>query len=227
MYIADLEEKNVKLSYWIHHYQNFVLVGQGGSGKSEFSLALAGSIPAGGYFLDLDQTKAIFRSRDYQKEIPQFRFESGLSFLDSPTVPAQMKDRILDSKKLILDVPADNKGLVLLGQVAEELRISSSCVFLMLNPYRDSLHVEQSFFQQMDAVEHFLPGLDVFFVANPNMGSQTTRELAQSGFEKVKEILKKRNQAPCFALIDETIGGDGEEWIPIKIHFARSIDSTA
>lgn len=204
-------------------HDSYVLVGQGGSGKSEMALYLCSRLPQGGKLLDLDQTKAVFRSRTYARENPHFEVISGLQFMDAPTVPFQFRDAILhheEGKKTIIDLPADQKGLLILGQVLEDLKKEKACVFFLYNPYRNPMNKKSVLLRQLEAVEAFLPGLRLYLILNPTLGlTRTQREDVEEGVRRVEEALKGSPYFPAFVLADEKLGLSGGNYLPIKVHF--------
>lgn len=203
----------------LKRYRCFVMLGQGGSGKSELSLHIATYFPEGGKFLDLDQTKAVFRSRTYAKDFPMFEVISGFSFLDSPTVPASLKDLIQSEDTVIIDMPADQKGLTALGQVRTELANSNACIFLLFNPYR-GFDREKRLKTHIKAVKQFLKGVDTYIICNPTLGLlTTTAEDVIQGRHMVEEMLNVMNIELAFTLVDENLHLTGEGYLPITVHF--------
>jgi hypothetical protein len=120
-----------------------VFLGASGSGKTELSVNFA--IEASGLtdrqicFFDMDQTKGLFRSRDFFDILSAHGIApvDTYEFQDAPIVPAGVVSRIDDERSLcVFDVGGNTAGAVMIGQYAGRLRPEDTDYYYVVNPCR-------------------------------------------------------------------------------------------
>ena len=88
----------------------------------------------------MDQTKGMYRSRDWKERVEndQIHVYCGEHFMDMPLVPHGMANKLDDENAVnILDVGGNEIGAVVLGQYSQWLNNENSVVFYIINPYRN------------------------------------------------------------------------------------------
>jgi len=177
---------------------NFVLLGEGGCGKSEIAVNLALALLRRGdrpvHFFDLDMTKPLFRSRDHCAALSeqgiQFHFEE--QFMDAPTLVGGVRRLLLDENAyVVMDVGGDYIGARSIGGYATLLRQSGAALYYVLNPFRPwSMtleHIDMVLGETL-GVSH-LPLDAVHFVGNPNLGVDTTAKDVTAGLHDLSELV--------------------------------------
>lgn len=172
----------------------FVFLGETGVGKSEVALDLALSLACAGKpvdFLDMDQTKSVFRSRDVASQLARsgIRFNDQPQFLDARTVPAAVRELIQDrSRYSVLDVGGAAQGAVVIGQYAD-LWNSDVVGLMLINSHRAFLEDRSSWLNALDEVVTASRMADVRVVSNPNFGAPTTAEDVVEGHRRLESLL--------------------------------------
>ena len=176
--------------------RNFVLLGESGSGKSEIALFLAEKLSA--YtdktiqLIDLDQTKGMFRSRDWKEHIENDRIYvfCGEHFMDMPLVPHGMARKLEDKNAVnILDVGGNEIGAVTLGQFSNWLNREDSIVLYIINPYRNFSGSKENILFLMERILRAGCVQKVHVISNPNLGMSTTEEDVLRGHELLLGML--------------------------------------
>lgn len=177
---------------------NFVLLGEGGCGKSEIAVNLALALLQRGdrpvHFFDLDMTKPLFRSRDRCQELAgqgiRFHFEE--QFMDAPTLVGGVQRLLLDENSyVVMDVGGDHIGARAIGGYAPFLCRSGAALYYVLNPFRPwSMtleHIDMVLGETLGASH--LPLEDVQLVGNPNLGADTAAADIASGLRTLTELV--------------------------------------
>lgn len=171
----------------------FVFLGEAGCGKSELAITLALRLSKEGRdvsFFDLDMTKPLFRSRDYESVL----IEKGVEvfyeeqFADAPTtggwleVEMKRKDRYC-----VLDVGGDYIGARAVGGCSRLFRGDDCDVYYVINPYRpwsDTIgHIDGVLSSVLSSSS--IPLKKVKFIANPYLGSSTTIADIEEGYSRL------------------------------------------
>ena len=120
-----------------------VFLGASGSGKTELSVnfAILARRRAGRrvIFIDMDQTKGLFRARDFFDELRAEGVEpvDTFAFQDAPVIPAGVAAAIDDEDAMcVFDVGGNAAGAVMIGQFVEKLPVESTDYFFVINPCR-------------------------------------------------------------------------------------------
>lgn len=179
-------------------YNNFLFIGEAGSGKSEIAVNAAGKLLSIGdkkvHFFDMDMTKPLFRSRDLSEELfglgMEFHYEE--QFMDAPTLVGGVSRLLKDEEAYtVLDVGGDYIGARSIGGFAPYINREDTVVYYVINPYRpwsyDLEHIDKVLGEVL-GVSHI--SIDkVRLIGNPNMGPATSAEEVLEGNEKLERMV--------------------------------------
>lgn len=121
-----------------------VVYGHYGTGKTNLSLNLAIDCAESGEevtLIDMDVVNPYFRSSDHSKELESMGIRViGPNFansnLDTPSLPASIRDAILEDPRVIIDVGGDDAGATALGVYRRQLESVDPEVIYVINRYR-------------------------------------------------------------------------------------------
>lgn len=187
-----LLERDIELGY----HRKIVIIGESGSGKTELALNLAlairehTSLPV--HFLDMDQTKPLFRARDVAEILREkdIIFKVQPQFMDAPVVPHGVSALLNDPEPYVLiDVGGNQIGALCLGQYAQELKKADVLVLYTINCYRSFSNTTQRVQTTMELIS-IRSSLDNFLiVSNPYLGAETSAGDILSGNQRLEAIL--------------------------------------
>lgn len=179
-------------------YNNFLFIGEAGSGKSEIAVNVAKKLcdreEKKVHFFDLDMTKPLFRSRDLSRELEgqgmEFHYEE--QFMDAPTLVGGVNRLLKDEGSyVVLDAGGDSIGARPVGGFAPMTSREDTAVYYVVNPYRpwscDLDHIDKILGEILGASHISLD--QVHFISNPNMGVMTTAREAVEGNRKLNGLL--------------------------------------
>ena len=204
---------------------NFVFLGEAGSGKSEIAINFAQILARHGgrpvHFFDLDMTKPLFRSRDAGAELEQ----AGVTvhyqeqFMDAPTLVGGVSPMLRDENSLVvLDVGGDHIGARSIGGFAPQLNRPSTAVFYVINAYRpwsDTIeHINGTLGKILGMSHVNLTQLSL--VANPNNGPSTTLDEVVEGYHKTDSLVGEYLPL-SFACAREELAGEAAKRLPIPV----------
>ncbi len=204
---------------------NFVFLGEAGSGKSEIAINFAQILARHGgrpvHFFDLDMTKPLFRSRDAGAELEQ----AGVTvhyqeqFMDAPTLVGGVSPMLRDENSLVvLDVGGDHIGARSIGGFAPQLNRPSTAVFYVINAYRpwsDTIeHINGTLGKILGMSHVNLTQLSL--VANPNNGPSTTLDEVVDGYHKTDSLVGEYLPL-SFACAREELAGEAAKRLPIPV----------
>lgn len=159
-----------------------VFLGASGSGKTELSLnfAVAARQKTGRRlnFIDMDQTKGLFRARDFFDELRAEGVEpvDTFAFQDAPVIPAGVAAAIDDKDAMcVFDVGGNAAGAVMIGQFVEKLPVEDTDYFFVINPCRPLSDTPAELERGMVEIL-YASGIDPAWlkvISNPNMGRET------------------------------------------------------
>lgn len=213
--------------------KNFVFTGEAGCGKSEITLSFAKALAQSGerevHFFDLDMTKPLFRSRDFEAALQSAGVHCHFSpqFMDAPTAAGWVR-RLLrdDSVYTVLDVGGDSAGAKAVGRYAALLCEKESAVYFVVNSFRPwSMEAEQLLrtYESVLAAGRFSPAR-VRFVCNPNLGEATSAQDFLEGCEKTRSMVALHGEI-CFACAMQPVyaqlaGAQRENVLPLEKHIS-------
>lgn len=186
-FIAELAEKR----------NNFVLIGEAGSGKTEIALNLAlalKSLNAGKqvHLFDMDQTKPMLRARDSAEVVESegIVFHCQQQYLDSPVVVSGVIEALNNPGYfVILDVGGGSHGSHMIGQFSRFLTNDLTEVLYIINPYRPWSRTREDINETVSRVLGAAGISATSLVANPNLGVTTELEDILTGIKRIEELL--------------------------------------
>lgn len=177
-------------------HRKIVIIGESGSGKTELALNLALAIrehtsrPL--HFLDMDQTKPLFRARDVAEILREHDivFKVRPQFMDAPVVPHGVSALLKDQEPyVLLDVGGNQIGALCLGQYAQELEEANVLVLYTINCYRSFSNTTQRVQNTMEMISTSSSLGNFRIVSNPYLGSETSAKDILSGNQRLETIL--------------------------------------
>lgn len=203
-----------------------VLLGEAGSGKSEVGLNLAEQLAAeypdvAVEIFDLDQTKPLFRARDFLEhnhDLP-FVLHYQKQLMDSPVLVSGVEDAVLDpGRRVLLDIGGGAHGVQFLGQFEELLNANETLVLYLINPYRPWSGNREDFLATMAEIQHISGLPTLCFAANPNHGPDTTFDDITEGLRRIRENL---GVEPEFLCVLEEFAGEARAATPLPVFPVR------
>lgn len=165
---------------------NIVLVGESGSGKTEIAVNLALRLAREGsaqtVLIDLDQTKTLFRARDFSALLTagQVRLARNLEFWDSPLMPEGVSNYLQDpALHCVMDVGGNAIGAAMLGQFSQFFLQKPSQFYFVINPCRAFSGSLLEIRETLTAIVHAarIPEGMLDIIINPYLGEWTTAKL--------------------------------------------------
>lgn len=181
---------------------NFVFIGESGSGKTELSanlaLSLAKTQDKQVYFIDMDQTKMLFRARDFSNILKQgnVNLPNMPELMDSPLVPDGVTNLLQDDNIIcVMDVGGNALGASMIGQYATIFATKNTKFYYVINPCRSFSSNINDIEESFKTIIHVarIPEEKVEFISNPYLGTYTTPELILDYHKGLEENLAKRN----------------------------------
>ena len=156
---------------------NIVLLGEAGSGKTEIAaniaILLAEKDEKPVYLIDMDQTKCLFRARDFSSllEKRQVHMAENQELWDSPLVPMGVSALLKDEGvRCVFDAGGNAAGAAMMGQFAGLLAGKTTRYYYVINPCR---------------------AFSGTVIANHYMGGYTTAELIAGYYRRLEQNLAK------------------------------------
>lgn len=194
-----------KLSELLACKKNFVFIGETGSGKSEIALNVAAMLQKRGgrsvHVFDLDQTKAMFRSRDAEQEMQALGITVHYmpQLLDSPVmVNGIIPHLVRKDSASILDVGGNENAARMVGCLSDYLNGENTAAIYVLNPYRPWSGSREEIRRTMETVLNACHIQQIYFVANPSVGLETTAEDVTAGLSQLKRDLPVEQLSAVF-----------------------------
>ncbi len=205
---------------------NIVLLGEAGSGKTEIAaniaLRLAEEKEKPVYLIDMDQTKCLFRARDFSSllEAKDVHMAENPELWDSPLMPqgvtALLKD---DSVRCVFDAGGNAAGATMMGQFAGLLAEKVSKYYYVINPCRAFSGSMEEIRESLNAImvsARIHPGM-VQVIANPYMGAYTTAELIADYFRNLESELAKMDLNILCLAVSETFYREVEKLVSVPL----------
>ena len=179
---------------------NFVLIGEAGSGKTEIAanlaLRLAEDMPVPVCLIDMDQTKCMFRARDFSSLLEKGHVHMAVNpeLWDSPLMPQGVTSLLKDdSICCVFDAGGNAVGAAMLGQFAGLMAEKNTSYYYVINPCRAFSGTVGEIRESLDAimVSARVPAGRLEVIANPYMGGYTTAELIAGYYRRLEQNLAK------------------------------------
>jgi hypothetical protein len=166
--------------------QKIVIVGDYGSGKTEFAINLARQM-AGGQkvaLVDLDIVNPFFRSRDraelLEEEGVEVIFNRDVRNADLPALSPRIDGVISGPETVILDVGGDD-GSIVLGRYKKHLRRKQACLWQVINCRRPFAGEPAGIIEAARRIE-MKSGLSISaLINNTNLGRETVAADVRDG----------------------------------------------
>ena len=173
---------------------NFVFIGEAGSGKSEIVLNIAHMLAQQTGkkvdLFDLDQTKPLYRSRDMQEEFAKrgvtIHYQD--QYLDAPVMVGGVRASLISDNYTLLDIGGGHQAAKFAGAYSDLLSKDDSVPVYIVNPYRP-------WTKSVDAIDatmkHILGSMrldHIYILGNPNLGYATTADEFTEGIKRIDEL---------------------------------------
>lgn len=205
-----------------HPYKKHsVFLGPSGSGKTELSLNYAVGLKKRTgrklNFIDMDQTKGLFRARDFFDVLKAEGIEpvETYDFQDAPVVSPGVGSAIDDADTLCMfDVGGNHAGAVMIGQYVDKMPSGNTDYFFVINPCRPlsdtPAELERSIVEILYASGISPSCLKV--ISNPNMGRESSCGLILEKHEKLRETVDGLGLQIVGLAVDEALAGEFGAW---------------
>lgn len=197
---------------------NFIFIGEAGSGKSEISTAFARCLATRCNrqvdFFDLDQTKPLFRSRDYLggTDIPNLTLHYQEQLLDSPLSTPGVVESLSDSQVYtVLDVGGNVVGARMVAPFSQYTNSADALAWFIVNPYRPWSRNREVLNETIHQISANSRIARFRFLSNPTFGPDTTLEQALSGHKEVVQMVAP-NSVDALCLDSKLAGQLGNTW---------------
>ena len=193
---------------------NYIFIGGTGSGKTELSLNCAVYLAKHNSkkvcFFDMDQTKGLFRARDFRDKLLNAGvcFSDTVDFWDFPIVPSGITGAIDDENAVcVFDVGGNKMGARMIGQYARYFTPSTTDVFFVINPYRpfsdEATELTLTMAEVIRATR--MMSRSIKLISNPCMGKETTAATILSGHARLNENLKESGEVAFALTVEEKL----------------------
>ncbi len=212
--------------------QNFVFIGEAGSGKSEIVLNVAHMLAERTGkkvdLFDLDQTKPLYRSRDmkdaFAKEGVDIHFQE--QFLDAPSAIGGVAQSLMSDNYTLLDIGGGQQAAKYAGQYNHLLSKDNSVPVYVVNPYRPWTRDLGSVDGTMSHILKSIRLDHIYILANPNLGYTTNVNEFMDGLDKIDELfegLTTVNSACVHKEIYEEAQAETDKFLlPIELYLTYS-----
>jgi hypothetical protein len=189
-----------------------VFCGRFGSGKTEIALNYAVHLAgqdAAPLLIDLDIVTPYFRSRDRALEIarrgvtPVGPFAAG-QHAGMPAISPRILGAIEQpARPVVIDLGGDEQGARALAQYSPAVSRRGCALHFVVNPYRpfmDTVAGIRTAVQEIEASSRLQVSA---LVSNPNLMSESTRELFVQGHQLVEQAARELGLPVAFAVVSE------------------------
>ena len=172
----------MNLAKWLSGRRKIVVFGELGSGKTEVSMNLAlllhHETGEAVRFMDMDQTKPMYRARDVQAILQSqgITVVADEQFMDAPTVEPGVKEKMEDDVYTVMDVGGSFHGALCMGQFADLISRVDALVLYLINPYRPFSDTSAHIAQTMAGILSCCHLERITVASNPYAGEETTLE---------------------------------------------------
>lgn len=212
-----------------------VFLGASGSGKTELAINFA--VKASSQrdkkisFFDMDQTKGLFRSRDFFDMMTGYGIDTvdTCDFQDAPIVPAGVTSKINSEDTIcVFDVGGNTAGAVMIGQYTGRMKPEDTNYFYVINPCRPFTDTLEDLEQSMAGILN-ASGVDpswIQIISNPNMGGMTDPALILAQHRRLEKLVARLDMKPvsvCAStgLARDIAGNVNVPVIPLQLYISR------
>lgn len=175
----------------------YITVGHYGSGKTEYSVNYALHLKKTHdkvFLVDLDIVNPYFRSNDARSLLE----DNGVTVIapdyagtnvDIPALPPDvMRIFNVDDAAIVIDVGGDDDGAIALGRYKRFFENADTEMSLVVNTRRPLSATVEEIIEMKENIEAASRLVVSDLIADTNLGSETTKEIIESGYEIVKEV---------------------------------------
>lgn len=206
--------------------RNYVLIGEAGSGKTEIAanlallLARTQTLPV--CLIDMDQTKCLFRARDFSSLLKErhVHMAENPELWDSPLMPQGVSTLIReDGVRCVLDAGGNAVGATMLGQYAALLAERQTRYFYVINPCRAFSGSIEDIQESLTAIllSARIPRERLELIVNPYMGEYTTADLIVEAAGQLKEELAKADLRISGLAVSEKFSGEVKKRVTLPV----------
>ena len=187
-------EKDKSFEELMKEKDNFVFIGEAGSGKSEIVLNIAHMLAQNSDrkvdLFDLDQTKPLFRSRDMQEAFARdgvtIHFQE--QFQDAPSQVGGVRASLNSGNYTLLDIGGGHQAAKYAGSYSDLLSKENSVPVYVVNPYRPWTRSVEGVDGTMSHILNSIRLDHIYILGNPNLGYTTSEDEFINGLEKIDEL---------------------------------------
>jgi len=189
-------EKDKTFEDLMNEKDNFVFIGEAGSGKSELVLNIAHMLAERSGrkvdLFDLDQTKPLFRSRDMQKAFAKDGVDIYFQeqFQDAPSQVGGVRASLSSGNYTLLDIGGGHQAAKFAGGYSDLLSKENSVPVYVVNPYRPWTRSVEGIDGTMSHILNSIRLDHIYILGNPNLGYTTTEDEFINGLEKIDKLFE-------------------------------------
>ncbi len=189
-----------------------MLFGAFGSGKTEIAVNLAIGFAEslkGVSLVDIDVVKPMFRSRDIRAKVRAAGVRmvdtiAGLEHADLPIVTGEVDALVSSGGKTVVDVGGDHLGARALGRYAGRISSGYDALYV-INTRRPFSSNTEEIMKMMGMVEGASRLKTTGIIANTNLGTESSLELAIEGLATARQVSQESGVPVRFIAVYERL----------------------
>ena len=189
-------EKDKPFEDLMKEKNNFVFIGEAGSGKSEIVLNVAHMLAQQTGrkvdLFDLDQTKPLYRSRDMQEAFAKdgVRIWFQEQFQDAPSQVGGVRASLYGDGYTLLDIGGGHQAAKYAGSYSDLLSKDNAVPVYIVNPYRPWTRSVEGIDGTMQHILNSIRLDHIYILGNPNLGYTTTEDEFINGLDRIDELFE-------------------------------------
>jgi len=203
-----------------------IFTGNFGSGKTEICINYSLSRENPPFLLDMDVVKPYFRMR----EADEILREAGIDLIypramaqaDLPIITPEIFRALQNSRReAIIDLGGDDDGARVLGSLNHYLSPENCELIMVINPFRPFSSGKGHLLQLKDDIEQAARLKITHFVANGNLGRETSAQEVEESYYRVEALAREQGLPIKFTGVLKELIPRVEipgEILPVKIH---------
>ena len=203
-----------------------IFTGNFGSGKTEISINYALSREKPPFLLDLDIVKPYFRLREAEKTLEKagidLIYPRDLVQADLPIITSEIYRALqAPEREAVLDVGGDDDGARVLGSLGQYLTPGNYELIMVINPYRPFSSNKKNLLELKDAIGNASRLEVTHFVANGNLGTETSPREVEEGYNRVESLAREQDLPIKFTAVLADLIPQVDlpgEILPVEIH---------